>query len=284
MKVFLNYTYCMILNRIIILTRNCLFFYEKTINFKKNLYQTSKFTRMKFLKTVVFLSVVMFISTQSFAQKFIIPTHTYSGKKVSYVTLQDGTKLEGKVSKLYYKKSQIKAIKLKMADGKKQKIEAEKIKYMYLKPSGFDKFGKLNSFLNDATQWRDNDLDKDILKQGYVYLEQTKVKIKKKTRTLIMQVLNPTFCGTIRVFYNPFAGRTTGIGVAGIKVAGGRAKSYYIKKKDGVAFVLRKKRYKNKFNEVFGDCEAVKKKYAENIKWKDLANQVFDYDKECGKK
>lgn len=237
---------------------------------------------MKTLRTFILLNAVFFISIHGFAQKFIIPTYQFSGKKVSYVTLQDGTKLEGKVAKLYRKKGQIQAVKLLMANGKKQKIEAEKIKHMYLKPSGFAKFTKANAFLSDATQWKDNDLEKDIIKQGYIYMEQTEVKIKKKTRTLIMQVVNPSFCGKIRVFDNPFAGQTAGLGVAGIRVTGGKKTSFYIKKGDGVAYRIRKKKYRKEFPILFEDCSTVKDKYPKG-KWNDLAQQVFEYDKSCGK-
>jgi len=237
---------------------------------------------MKTLRTFILLAVVCCFSIQTFAQKFIISTYRFSGKKVSYVTLQDGTKLEGKVDKLYRKKGQIQAIKLKMANGKKKKIEAEKIKCMYLKPSGFDQYLKANAFLRDATQWKDNDLEKDIIKQGYIYMEQTKVKIKRKTRTLIMQVVNPSFCGKIRVFDDPFARQTTGLGVAGIQVTGGKKKSYYVKKRDGVAYRIKKKNYKKEFPILFEDCEAVKKKYPK-AQWSDLVHHVFGYDQECGK-
>jgi uncharacterized protein YbbC (DUF1343 family) len=134
--------------------------------------------------------------------------------------------------------------------------------------------------MHDATQWRDNDLDKDILTKGYVYLEKTEVIIKKKKRTLIMQVLNPTFCGKIRIFHNPFAGKSTGIGIAGIQVAGGKDKSYYIKKGDAVAYKIRKKNYQKEFKVLFGNCEEVKKQFPK-IKWSQLPKHVFKFDEAC---
>lgn len=235
---------------------------------------------MKTIKLTFFITALLLVTISAYAQKLTIPTYTFSGKKTSYVNLKDGSKIEGKLSKLYRKKGQVKAVKIKDANGKKRKIEAVDIKNMYLVPSGFDKFNKAHSFMYDATQWRDNDLDKDILKKGYVYLEQTEVLIKKKKRTLIMQVLNPTFCGKIRIFHNPFAGKSTGIGIAGIQVAGGKDKSYYIKKGDAVAYKIKKKNYKKEFKALFANCEEVKKQFTK-IKWRELPKHVFTFDKHC---
>ncbi|WP_299459191.1 hypothetical protein [uncultured Microscilla sp.] len=235
---------------------------------------------MKTIQLTFLITALLVVTANTYAQKLTIPTYSFSGEKLSYINLKDGSKIEAKISKLYRKKGQIRAVKIKDANGNKRKIEAADIKNMYLAPSGFDKFNKFNSFMNDATQWRDNDLDKDILKQGFVYLEQTEVQIKKKKRTLIMQVLNPTFCGKIRIFHNPFAGKSMGLGVAGINVVGGKDTSYYIKKGDAVAYKIKKKNYKKEFKVLFADCEEVKKQFPK-IKWNELPKHVFTFDKHC---
>ena len=76
---------------------------------------------------------------------------------------------------------QITVIRIKDAKGVKRKIKAGDVKYMYLAPSVSDKLGKVNSYLSDASQWQSTDLDKDIIKKGYVYFEQAQLKMGKKS-------------------------------------------------------------------------------------------------------
>jgi len=92
-----------------------------------------------------------------------------------------------------------------------------------------------------------------------------------------MQVLNPTFSAKVKVYYDPFASETASIGVAGIKVAGGDAKSYYFKKANGAAYKLTKNAYKKEFKEIWSDCPALIEKYGEDPKWTDFDKHVFEY-------
>ncbi len=45
-----------------------------------------------------------------------------------------------------------------------------------------------------------------------------------------MQLVNPRFSKVISVYSDPFAKETSSIGIGGLKLAGGIAKSYYLKK------------------------------------------------------
>ena len=155
--------------------------------------------------------------------------------------MEDGSTIEGRIKDLDWKKGLIEKIKIEDMQGKKVKIKPEAIKHMYLAPSALSKMNAAADFLLDAQQWTATDLDKDILSKGYVYLEKSEVRIKKKTRTLMVQLLNPSYSDKIKVYFDPITGETASIGVAGIDVAGGLAKSYFVKKAGSkVAIELKK--------------------------------------------
>ncbi|MBR9920733.1 MAG: hypothetical protein GYB31_07815 [Bacteroidetes bacterium] len=238
---------------------------------------------MKALKSALLFSFCLFAIAQASAQYFVPPVETYSHKKTSYVYLEDGTEVIGTIKDLDRKKGQLEEVKLLDQEDKKVKYSGDEISYMYLPPSGFDKFAKATDFLNDATQWQTTDLDADILGKEYVYLEKTDVRVKKKTFTLMMQVVNPTFCGVLRVYHDPLAKETMSVGVAGITLAGGLDKSYYLRKTDdSVAFKVEKKTYDEQFKMIFSDCPDLIAKYGDDPKWEDFATHVWEYSEMCG--
>lgn len=213
------------------------------------------------------------------SQSFLPGVDMFSHKKTSYLTLTDGTKVEGEIDDIDRKKGLLKSVTINpTGGGKKKTYKAEAIQNMYLPPSGLDKAMKADDFLKDATQWQTVDLDKDILGRGYVYFEQVSVQIsKKKVQNLMMQLVNPSFSSKVKAYYDPLADESIGIGIAGINVAGGLAKSYYLKKGNETAYLLRKKQYDDDFATLFGDCKALITKVGKNPAWADLAKHVYEY-------
>lgn len=235
------------------------------------------------LKKQFTLLICVFLFAQANAQELLSPSMTFSHKKTAYVTLTDGTEIEGLIKDVDRKKGLVEYVKIKDNDGKKHKLKAEAIQYMYLPPSGFDKLSKATDFLTDAQKWgSDAKLNNDLLSQGYVYLENSNVRIKKKTRVLLMQLLNPTFSGKIKVYHDPMAKETMSLGVGPIKAVGGDAKSYFIKIGDKAAYKIKKKEYKKEFPVLWKSCKAVKSKYGKSIKWKELTQHIVEYN-ECAK-
>ena len=188
----------------------------------------------------------------------------------------DGTEIKGTIKKIDRTKGLIEEIKMKDGSGKKIKLKPKEVKFMYLPPSGFDKLGKALDVINNAQKWNDEKLEQDLLNSGYVYFENTNVKIKKKTMPLLMQLLNPSFSKKVKVYHDPYAKETTSLSVGGIGVAGGNAKSYYIKAGDSdAAFKVLKKRYKDEFKPLWNACKELIKKYGDKIKWSELTQHVF---------
>lgn len=228
-------------------------------------------------KILLTLATIFLFQTFAIGQDFIPPFTAFSRKKVAYVTKADGTSLEGTIKGIKRKKGLIKSVKIEATDGKQHNLAAAKIKEMYLPPSGLAKFAQTMEFMNDATKWSNTDLNKDIINKGYVFFENAEVMVKKKKMTLLMQLLNPSFSNKIKVYHDPFARETMSASVGGVKVAGGNAKSYYIKDKK-VAYLLKKKTYDKQYDRLFKGCDTV---LANKSKWGDFAKAIYTHSEEC---
>lgn len=189
----------------------------------------------------------------------------------------DGSEIQGKIKDIDRKKGLIEYIKVKDADGKKHRLDADEIKFMYLPPNKFDKLGKAMDAITDTQKWTDEKLDQDLFSQGYVYFELSDVKIKKKNKQLLMQLLNPNFSKKIKIYHDPFAKESMSLNVGGLKVAGGHAKSYYIAKTGETAYRMKKKNYKKEdFNSLWKSCDKVTDQYPDK-KWSNLTKHVVTF-------
>lgn len=213
------------------------------------------------------------------AQQLLSPSFSFSRKKTSYITLKSGKEINGTIKNIDRTEGLIHYVKIKDGSGKKHKLKAEDISFMYLLPSGIDNLIKAVDFLTDAQKWNDEKLEQDLLNQGYVYFELADVKVKKKKKKLLMQLLNPTFSKVVKVYNDPLAKETMSAGIGGIKLVGGYAKSYYVAKGNAPAFKLKKKDYKKEFKPMWGKCKKITKDYPK-VKWSDFVNHVITYS-EC---
>jgi len=232
------------------------------------------------MKKFTFTVVAMVLLTGTIiAQELLPPVFTFSHKKTSYITMKDGSTIEGTIKDLDRKKGIIEEVKIEDGSGKKMKLKPSEIAHMYLPQSGWDKMGRMNDFLTDANQWDNEDLDQSLFGQGYTYLEQSDVMVKKKRMTLLVQLLNPHFSNKIKVYHDPLAGETASVGIGGIKLAGGLDKSYYVKKDGKPAAVrLKKKDYDDEFRGFFSSCSKVSKM---DPKWSDFTMHMYTFAKEC---
>ena len=208
------------------------------------------------------------------------PAYTsYSRKKPAYVTLKTGEKIEADIKGVGRKKGQITEVKFIKPDGEKLKVESGEITNLYMAPSGLEKLNKQSNFLNDATKWGKSDASKYLDKGYTMYTNQmVSLKNKKKEAEYLMQVVNPKYSQYIQVYSDPWAKQTASFAPAGIKVAGGIAKSYYIKKGDEKVLWLTKKDFDEHFDSLFMDNEKFKAKYAgKKFKWSLLGVYVLDY-------
>ncbi len=152
---------------------------SKSIDFQSN-NSLQNFILMK--QILIIFCFGIFMSGQLNAQQLLCPSYGFSHKKTSYITLQDGTEIQGNIKDIDREKGLIKFIKIKDGAGKKHKLKPEAVKHMYLPPSGLDKLSTAADFLTDTQKWNDDKLNQDLLNQGYVYFELADGKVKKKNK------------------------------------------------------------------------------------------------------
>ena len=233
------------------------------------------------MKNIIILFLLAFCSNSIMAQDFLDGANRFSSKKESYLTLKDGSEVTGFIKDLDRKKGLIKKIEL-IVDGKKIKYYPEDVDFMYLMPSGWDKFdrGSDDMFnINELT--KDRTLNKERIKEGYVYFETVAVKIKKKTKTLLMQLVNPGYGTKIRVYHDPWAFKTGQLGFGGVLKVGGIRKSFYVKKGDEVAYKLKSKKYKKEWKILFEECHNIEEAFKGKMRWRKFSQHIYHFTTKC---
>lgn len=236
--------------------------------------------KSKLLTLAIAFLMVIGVNAQD-EMRFTSPVVGFSKKKTAYIFKTDGSKVTCNIKSLKWTKGLIDEIKISDLDGEKIKISPEDISHMYAPPSGAQKLGNAIDFGLNATQWENSDLDQELLGEKLVYFESTQMKVKKKTLQVMGQVLNPTYCKNIRVYSDPFAKESMGVGVGGVTVAGGLDKSYYIKKAgEASGYKLEKKNYSEEFKLIFSDAPKLIEKYGDAPKWSEFETHVWEYAQE----
>lgn len=235
------------------------------------------------MKKIMLLLLLALWGLNAIAQTFAPRILSFSRQKVSYVTLLDGTEIEGNVRGAKFKKGLMKQITIAdTVTGDKQKISAEDIATMRLAPSDLGKFAAASEATSSVAEMTRNDgVDwTDALKRDFVYFERAQLDDRKGTFVLL-QLVNPGFESQMKVFDDPRASETMGLGVGGVRMTGGFLKSYYIVR-DGKAVKVAKKDYEKEFfPQFFGDCPAVMEAFGDDIDWKDFAAHVYLYEQKC---
>ncbi len=236
---------------------------------------------MKKLTTLLSLILCSTIYNTTFSQDFIPAYDRFSGKEISYINLEDGSKLEGTLEDLDRRKGLIEEVIIKDAGGKKIKLKPEQIKSMYLMPSGYSKLSTNMDVGTKVKKWDAKYIDSEIIKKGYAYFEKAKVAIKNDQELLLMQLLNPGFNSKVKVFHDPFAAETMRVGFGGMTMAGGDDKSYYVQVGEFPAKKLKKKEYDDEIKVMYASCPTLVKKIGEKIRWTEFAQHVYTYTFDC---
>jgi hypothetical protein len=256
------------------------------------------------MKKIIFLMALVIASSSSFAQKaekvkyekakikemeqylFEEVFVSVSPKKISTVILKDQSVHKGYCKGVGRKKGQISSIEIKDSlTGKKEEFEATAIAEMYLFPSGFEKFGKMNKYFSNSRNWGTKDLKKTTNKEDVYFKNQlVSLKNKKEQTEYLMQLVNPSFSSSIEVYGDPNAKETASFSVGGSpSFGGGVIKSYYVKKGDKI-FWLHKDDFKDSYTELFGDNPEFIKQYPFNsIEWDYFSFLVLEYTKAAEK-
>lgn len=166
----------------------------------------------------------------------------------------------------------------------KTDIEVAAIEEAYLSLSKMERFSQgANMSAQIKTRKVKNHLSGD---ESFFAPVHVGMKNGKKKDDFLLQVLNPGFDNVITVYFDPAGKESKGMDVGGLggalKIGGGVAESYYIKKGDRT-FWLRKKDFKNEYDFLFGDNQKFMNKYPyKNINWKWISGLIMEYDKMSG--
>lgn len=228
--------------------------------------------------------MILMSATLLNAQDFLDGALTFSHSKDAHFTLKTGETITAFVDNVKRKKGLISSIEIKDAAGTKTVLSPDKVKHMYLPPTGLDKLSRAMDMSSKLTKWdRDHSAHAEYIKGGYVYFEHTDVMVKKKKMSMMMQVVNPGFADGIKVYFNPLAQETGGLAVGGLQVTGGEDRSYYFKKGDKTAYLINKKNYDKEVKNLYGDCPDVAKVFNNKFRWADAAKHVAFYSENCSK-
>ena len=229
---------------------------------------------MKKQRFLLMLLLTMSIAT-AFCQQFLPPLERFSTKKKGYLIKNDDTRIDFVLNDLDRKKGLIIKVEGKTDDGKKFTFKADEIKVLAIPPSDWAKFASFSDGTQSIVKMKKTQGTEYNRELVYFYQED----LVDRKITALMQLLNPDFSDKIRVYHDPFAAETMGIGFAGVQITGGIDKSYYLKV-GGVTKRYFKKDYDDDFKTLFGSCPALMTKY-KNFAWRDLPDHIFFFETEC---
>ncbi|MFT5886783.1 MAG: hypothetical protein ACI9IP_003254 [Arcticibacterium sp.] len=221
------------------------------------------------MKTKSLLTVgLLLLSFITFGQGFMPGFDIYSHKQPSYLTLQDGTEVEGTIDKVSRKRNNISGLRMEV-NGEIVEYDPAEVKEMYLPANKLNTLSlKLDNSLNTSM-----DYDLDMINEGYGFFENTEVMWGKKVQTLMMQLVNPSAANKIKVYFDPMAMETMKMSVS-VLSTGGIDRSYYIKTDDGPAYKISKANIKNEFKTLFADCPSLLKEIGKKPNWKEFGDYI----------
>ncbi|MFZ9981895.1 MAG: hypothetical protein ACO3FI_07685 [Cyclobacteriaceae bacterium] len=200
--------------------------------------------------------------------------------KPAIVTMADGSEITGKFGGAVLISGYLDKVTIKSEDGEKLKLKPEEMVRLQINASGFSKMAMISSSASSIKEVAKRDFS-EIKNREYIVFE-TAQRSNKAAKFRMMQLLNPGFDDKIKVFADPNANQTTGIGIGGIKLTGGEDKSYLMVTGGSKAIVVKKSTYRKNFEELYQGCpDMVRAFQGEKIKWEDVAGHVFAFNEAC---
>lgn len=231
------------------------------------------------MKNLAAILVLILMSMSMNAQTFSSTISTFNRSKPSLIYLENGDSLSGKIVNIDRKKGVIIRIDLEI-DNKKVKVEMDSIKYALLPENVLN---AINNVTGNAMKIEENKnyfSRQELVKNGYGLFEKVDTKLKKNTHTVLLQLLNPLFCSKIKIYCDPNASETGGIGMMGMNVIGGDEKSYYVKivGSNEPAFLLKKKDLDDNIAKLFSQCPKLFDSIKNDYLWGEFESYIFQND------
>lgn len=195
-------------------------------------------------------------------------------------TLASGKEVTGKLSGGTIINGYLDKIVIKQENGEKLKLKPEDVTRLSVKASKLAKLSMMAESTASIKKMTNANFD-EITNREYIIFE-TAMRSNSAEKLRLMQLLNPGFDSKIKVFADPNAKETAGIGIGGIKLTGGEDKSYLFVQNDEKAVRVKKGSYKRNFEEIYQSCSQMLEIFeGEKTKWNDVAGHVFAFDQAC---
>ncbi|MBX2957031.1 MAG: hypothetical protein KF846_12790 [Cyclobacteriaceae bacterium] len=230
------------------------------------------------------LTGMILLSFSAFSQGFIAALDpddmSFISNKPCIVKLASGEEIHGKFLGGSMINGYLNNFNIKLENGEKAKFKPEDVARLSVETSRLAKLAMMAESTSSIKELTSTNFD-EIVNRNHIVFE-TAMRHNKKEKLRLMQLLNPGFDSHIKVFADPNAKETTGIGIAGVKLTGGIDKSYLFVQDDQKAVLVKKGNYKKDFSELYAKCPKMLQAFAgEKLKWDDVAGHVFVYAQIC---
>ena len=238
------------------------------------IFSTSPLKRLSMTAAAAFMLIS---SAPAEARGFIPPVDAISFPAV-YVTTADGQEYFGHISRYSTRFRGISRITVEDLDGPRLKLKAHEVQQIVVPMNPIleaEMYGEVLTTVEKA------------IRADYEAIHNVRALIldpivwPESDRTLLLQRVNPGFDRDIQVYamFNADEGVHS---FDGIPWFGDEEKSYLAVKDDGEPMRIKKRRYKEDFVRLFGDCQtfldAVPNKQR---KFKHFADHVYEYQRAC---
>lgn len=211
-------------------------------------------------------------------QDFLTPVSSLTGDATAVT--QDGKEISGDIRTAVFGPRGLQSFTIRDASDTKHKFKAADVATLKVKVDGLAKLEMLSEKTTSLKRMLETDFD-EIADREYLYYEQVQIPGKKKY--VMAQLLNPGWDSKIKVFHNPLGSETQQVGIGGMTLAGGDAKTYIVVANDAPSIILKKKDYEDKiFDKIYSSCPDIGTNFQDNDrKFKYFASHVFAYDQGC---
>ena len=235
---------------------------------------------MKFLIAVLCLLISLPTLGQGFITGLEQDDFTFLFGNACTVTLESGETVEGTLTGGSIVSGYLNNITIKGKDGEKLKYKPEDVSKLTIKTSKIAKLAMIAESTSSIKEATSTDFNEIVNRNQFIF--ETAMRHNKNEKLRLMQLLNPGFDSKIKVYDDPNAKETMGVGIGGIKLTGGVDKSYLLVQNDEKAVRVKKGNYKKDFDELYKNCPKMLQIFAgEKVKWEDVAGHVFVYDQAC---
>lgn len=236
------------------------------------LSNNSDMTKLKLTIALLLLLVVV-----AEAQNFQEPFADFFSMKECYVITNDGTMIKGKLRGASDSKGFITRLTIVDEKGKKHKFKAAEVKRFAIRPDAFTTLRTVEAYSTSVEHALRTDYNNILDRDWVIYDAQ--IMPRKKSKVGLLQLLNPGFDQYVKVYHHPNGSKSMGLRIKGVKLLGGKERTYLVVKGEAKPQIVRKGGFKKSFDWMFGDEPMVYVNLDKQPNFKALPAYIQDYNK-----